>query len=130
MGKRTTARRLAMQTLFQLDMGQDNLEFALTSAAETENFLDDTVDFARELVHGTWESREAIDKLIAEKSIGWSLERITGVDKAILRLAIYEIQFIKTPASVVINEAVNLAKKFSTEDSSKFVNGILGSLVK
>jgi transcription antitermination protein NusB len=130
MGKRTTARRLAMQILFQFDMGQADQEYAFNAAMESENFLDDTVSFAKELVAGTMANVEAIDKVITGKSIGWSLDRITAVDKAILRLAIYEIQELKTPPSIVINEAVNLAKRFSTEDSSKFVNGILGNLVK
>jgi N utilization substance protein B len=102
----------------------------LQSAAESENFLEDTLVFARELVAGAQEHMAEINTIISEKSIGWSIERITSVDKAILRLAVYEILYLKTPASVVINEAVNLAKKFSTEDSSKFVNGILGNLVK
>jgi N utilization substance protein B len=129
MGKRSTSRRLAMQVMFQLDMGQDNLDFLLEQARLSERLIADTIDFARRLISGARENLPEIDKLISAKSIGWALERITGVDRAILRLAIYEIQQLKTPPSVVINEAVNLAKKFSTAESSKFVNGILGSLV-
>lgn len=129
MGKRSTGRRLAMQILFQLDMGQDDTQFALHSSAESEQFLPETVEFAQSIVDGVKANLQDLDAFIQEKSIGWSLERITGVDKAILRSAIYEIRYLNTPASVVINEAVNLAKRFSTEDSSKFVNGILGTLV-
>lgn len=129
MGKRSTGRRLAMQILFQMDMGQNDTQFALISSAESEQFLPETMTFAQNIVDGVKANMLELDTFIQEKSIGWSLDRITAVDKAILRSAIYEIRYLQTPASVVINEAVNLAKRFSTEDSSKFVNGILGTLV-
>jgi len=129
MSKRSTARRLAMQVMFQLDMGQENPDFLLAEAAQREKFIADTVMFAGELLSGLQKNLAAVDKVIAEKSIGWSLERITKVDRAILRLAVYEIQYLKESPNVVINEAVNLAKRFSTSESSKLVNGILGSLV-
>ncbi|MDR2432068.1 MAG: transcription antitermination factor NusB [Candidatus Margulisbacteria bacterium] len=129
MGKRSTSRRLAMQIMFQLDMGQNDPDFLLEQARLSERLIADTVDFARRLIVGARENLAEIDKLISAKSIGWALGRITGVDRAVLRLAIYEIKYLRTPPSVVINEAVNLAKKFSTAESSKFVNGILGGLV-
>ena len=129
MGKRSTARRLAMQVMFQLDMSREDMEFLLEQSRAGESLIKDTVDFARNLLTGTRENLPAIDKVISEKSIGWSLDRITNVDRAILRLAVYEIQYLKESPNVVINEAVNLAKRFSTAESSKFVNGILGSLV-
>lgn len=119
-----------MQTLFQMNMSEQDLGFLLEAATEAEQFLPETVDFARQIVEGVHQNMAEIDRMISEKSIGWSLERITNVDRAILRMAIYELVHIKTPASVVINEAVNLAKKFSTAESSKFINGILGNLVK
>ena len=128
MGKRSTSRRLAMQILYQYDMGQQDIDSVVSLASQSESFLEETLEFANFLVLGVLDNLAEIDKLIVEKSIGWSIERITLVDKAILRLAIYEAKFLKTPPSVVINEAVNLAKKFSTDDSSKFVNGILGNL--
>ncbi|GBR73990.1 transcription termination/antitermination protein NusB [Candidatus Termititenax aidoneus] len=130
MGKRSTARRLAMQVLFQLDAGQDDLTFLLEQSARRERLLPDTMQFAGELALGAREHLAELDKYIAEKSIGWALERIAGVDKAILRLAVYEIKFLQTPPSVAINEAVELAKKFSTAESAKFVNGILGGLAE
>jgi N utilization substance protein B len=130
MGKRSTARRLAMQVLFQLDAGQDDLNFLLEQSARRERLLPDTLQFARELALGAREQLAALDEYIAEKSIGWALKRIAGVDKAILRLAVYEIKFLQTPPSVAINEAVELAKKFSTAESAKFVNGILGGLAE
>jgi N utilization substance protein B len=131
MGKRSTARRLAMQIIFQVELtGINDLDFAFEQTKENESFMPETVDFARGLVEGVLEKKEELDRIIKEKSIGWSLDRITTVDKSILRIGIYEMKYLKTPCSVAINEAVNLAKKFSTEDSSKFVNGILGKLVK
>lgn len=132
MGKRSTARRLAMQILFQLDSGQDRsrIDTLLEMTKDNEKFLQETIDFSRDLIQGVLNNLEEIDKIISEKSIGWSLERINNVDRSIMRIAIYEILFLKAPPSVAINEAVNLAKKFSTAESSKFVNGILGKLVE
>jgi N utilization substance protein B len=130
MGKRSTARRLAMQVLFQLDAGQNDLNFLLEESARRERLIPETARFAGELAAGAREHLAELDKYIAEKSIGWALERITGVDRAILRLAVYEIKFLRTPPSVAINEAVELAKKFSTAESAKFVNGILGGLAE
>lgn len=131
MGKRSTARRLAMQIIFQIELtGNQDLDFSFAQIQENERFMGETVDFSRRLVEGVLDNKKELDLIIKEKSIGWSLDRITTVDKSILRIGIYEMKYLKTPHSVAINEAVNLAKKFSTEDSSKFVNGILGKLVK
>lgn len=131
MGKRSTARRLAMQVLYQLEVNpsEDVLE-VLTHTMENDSFPEDTNTFALDLAKGAWDKRTEIDKLIQERSIGWALERINLVDRSILRLSIYELKFTDTPQSVVINEAVNLAKKYGTDDSSKFINGILGGLVE
>lgn len=119
-----------MQVLFQLDAGQNDLNFLLEQSARRERLLPDTMQFAGELALGAREHLAVLDKYIADKSIGWALGRIAGVDKAILRLAVYEIKFLQTPPSVAINEAVELAKKFSTAESAKFVNGILGGLAE
>jgi N utilization substance protein B len=132
MGKRSTARRLAMQILFQLDSGQvrSGLDHLIEMTSDNEHFLPETLEFTKSLINGVLDNLPAIDKIIAERSIGWSLERINNVDRSIMRIAIYEIIIAKSPPSVAINEAVNLAKKFSTAESSKFVNGILGKLVE
>ncbi|MBU0580008.1 MAG: transcription antitermination factor NusB [Candidatus Margulisbacteria bacterium] len=129
MGKRSTASRLAMQVLYQLDIQPtSNVEELVDHTMANDSFLEETRNFTIELVSGTWENKNEIDAVIKERSIGWSIERINNVDRSILRLSIYELKFSDTPPSVVINEAVNLAKKFGTEDSSKFINGILGGL--
>ena len=80
MGKRSTGRRLAMQVLFQLDMGQADVDFALNASAESEQFLGETVTFAKNIVEGVQKNLTELDAFITEKSIGWSLERITAVD--------------------------------------------------
>jgi len=119
-----------MQVLYQLDVSPDrDIEELVDLTMANDDFLNETRNFAIELVKGTWEKKPEIDKIITERSIGWTLDRINHVDRSILRLSIFEILFSATPPSVVINEAVNLAKKFGTDDSSKFINGILGKLV-
>jgi len=131
MGKRSTARRIAMQVLYQAEVGEVDVEGALKHIFEAENFIEDTKEFARTLATGAWRQRNEADKIISQVSHDWPLERIAKVDKSILRLAVYELKYMKeTPPSVVINEAIELAKKFSGEESSKFINGILGALVK
>ncbi len=130
MGKRSTARRLAMQVLYQLEMmPQGDILELVEHTMESEEFLPETKEFALNLVKGAFEHSAELETIIKERSIGWSLERINLVDRSILRLAIYELKYTDTPSSVAINEAVNLAKKYGTEDSSKFINGILGGLV-
>lgn len=127
MGKRSTARRVAMQVLFQMDSGQSDLLETLNLTLETDDFIDDTKVFAQKLCEGTWKHVGDIDTLISQFAQGWALDRISSVDKAILRLALYEMIYEKEVPGVVIDEALDLAKKFSTPDSPKFINGILGN---
>ena len=89
-------------------------------------------DYVRDLVHGTNANLEAIDALITENSREWKVERMSGIDRNVTRLAIYEMKFSpeKLTPNIVINEAVELAKKFGTDDSGRFVNGILGAMVR
>ena len=84
---------------------------------------------ARKLVSGVWESRRELDKEIAAASTGWRLERMPAVDRAVLRLALFELRHTETPVGVVISEAVELAKQYSTARSGAFVNGVLAALV-
>src|SRR5690606_18628796 len=87
--------------------------------------------FAVELARGAWDMREESDAIITKFSAGWTLERMPNADRNLLRLAIYEILHVEEiPQSVSINEAVELAKQYSTIDSAKFINGILGSFVR
>jgi len=130
MGKRSTARRLAMQALFQADLAKIEVEAALKNISEAENFIPETLDFAGRLARAAWGERERLDMIIKDLAIDWPLDRIGKVDRSILRLALQELNMGETPASVVINEAVELAKKYAGEDAAKFINGILGTYVR
>jgi len=129
--KRTRARELAMQALYQLDArGADLLELL------GEFFVDSSPDdFVRRLAadwcKGTWENLTQCDELITASTIKWHLSRLSSVDKSILRLAVYQLKFCEDiPPRVVINEAIELAKKFSTTQSPAFVNGVLDAVLK
>lgn len=130
MGKRSTARRVAMQVLFQMDAGQTDLKQTLDLTLETDDFIEETKAFTQKLCEGAWQHIPEIDALITQYAKGWSLERIDSVDKAILRLAFYEMIYEKEVPNVAINEALDLAKKFCSPESPKFINGILGNWVK
>ncbi|NDD66461.1 transcription antitermination factor NusB [bacterium] len=127
MGKRSTGRKLAMQLLYQSDIrgGQDPGVFA-TSFWELHGFQDPIQEWAMGLASATWQVREQVDGLIAQFAIGWSIQRIQPVDKAVLRLAFYELLHTDTDPKIIINEAVELSKRYSTTDSPRFINGILG----
>jgi N utilization substance protein B len=120
-----------MQALYQAEAGKSSLAAALDSVFSSEEFIPETLDFARVLAEGTLEKLPEIDAQISRLSIGWPMERMSQVDKSILRLAVYELLFLKdTPKSVAINEAIELAKKYSSPEAAKFINGILGNLAK
>jgi N utilization substance protein B len=130
MGKRSTSRRLAMQALYQAELSRSSIEEALTRVLESEKFIPETVEFAKKLARASWEKREEIDKIIASLTIDWPLDRLSKVDHSILRLALSEIKLGEVPPSVVIDEAVELAKKYSTDEAAKFINGILGAYLR
>jgi N utilization substance protein B len=131
MAKRTTSRRLAMQALYQAESAGIDIDEALKNIFSSEQKLvDETVSFAEKLARDAWTDREASDKIIAEFAIDWPLERIGKVDRSILRLAIKELRAKETPASVVADEAVELAKKYSSREAAKFINGIIGAYLR
>jgi transcription antitermination factor NusB len=129
--KRTRARELAIQVLYQLDVQGSNLLGYLDNFF-IENETDDTVrKLASDWSKGTWENLAACDELIMASTIKWRMSRLSPVDKSILRLAVYQLKFCPdVPTKVVINEAIELAKKFSTVQSPSFVNGVLDAIVK
>ncbi len=129
MRKRTQARELALQLLYQLDLRGDEI------LAEVEEFFEkgpgapEILAFAKDLLHGWREHREAIDRRIEEVAKNWQLKRMAAIDRNILRLATYELLFRgDIPPLVAINEAIDIAKKFSTKNSGPFVNGILDNI--
>jgi N utilization substance protein B len=127
---RSKGREFAMQMLFQWDMSQQDptkLEkkfWGGAKAAET------TRAFANRLFEGAAREVTALDEMIVKHAENWRFERLAAIDRAILRLAIYELRATDTPPKVILNEAVDLAKKFSSEDSGAFVNGILDAFRK
>lgn len=136
---RRKARELALQVLFQVDLGKADPDTALFHAFSRDEEEDSTGDrlnekdaaYARDLVQGTWERAGEIDQIIATYAREWTVDRMPVVDRNILRLAIYEINHQQdVPDGVVADEAVELAKTFSTAESGKFVNGILGSVIR
>ena len=126
MRKRTRARELALQALYQLDLlGAEALDDVgrLLERGETEP---EVRRFARELIDGCWGHRDELDAAIAAVAENWDIHRMAVVDRNVLRLASYELLFLDDmPPKVSINEAIDLAKRYSTADSGGFVNGIL-----
>jgi N utilization substance protein B len=129
--RRTRARELAMQGLYQLDVqGPDAMELLDKFFTETEP--DEPIrKLAREWTKGAWENLQQCDELIAASILKWQIARLSPVDKSILRLSVYEMKFCPDiPPKVVINEAIELAKKFSSEKAPAFVNGVLDAIFK
>jgi transcription antitermination protein NusB len=126
-GSRTKARECALQALYQLDLsGGDPRDAVRGVLAHFEEADEATERFADELVRGVQSERPQIDALIQTSSTHWKLERMARVDRNILRLAVYEIlRRADVPVRVTLNEAVELGKKYGSEDSSAFVNGVL-----
>ncbi|MCR5757722.1 MAG: transcription antitermination factor NusB [Selenomonas sp.] len=137
---RRQAREAALQALFQLDLnhgeeGQQEQYETLaidTVLGEAEKMSAHDREYVKTLVHGTRIYLAEIDNLIAASSKDWKIERMATVDRNITRLAAYEIRFSeeKLTPNIAINEAVELAKKYGTDDSRRYVNGILGAMVK
>ena len=127
---RRYARELALQTLYNVAVGHND------PAAVLDQTLEATADseergFVRDLVFGTLEFADQSDALIAPLLQGWTLERLPTIDRLILRVGAFELYCRpETPPAVVINEAVELAKKFSTEDSGRFINGVLSKAAR
>jgi N utilization substance protein B len=130
-GKRRHARELAIQFLYQFDLsGGDTLDDALAMFWQTQADINDpTRQFAEELIHGCVRHRAEIDEKLRKYTEHWELPRMAAVDRNILRLAIYEMTCRDDiPPVVSINEAVEIAKRYSTHESGAFVNGILDRL--
>ena len=130
MSLRTKAREFALQMLFQWDMSQQDFAKLETKFWKSAKAADETRAFANQLFEGAAKDVAALDQMIAQHCENWRFERLAAIDRAILRLAIHEMSLAETPPKVVLNEAVELAKKFSSEDSGGFVNGILDSVRK
>jgi len=130
--KRTRARELVVQALFQLDVQGPDLLDRLMAEFFTLNEADErTRKLAWEWTRGAWGHLAECDELIMGSTIRWQFSRLSPVDKSILRLAVYQLKCCDDiPPKVVINEAIELAKKFSTDKSGPFVNGVLDAVMK
>ena len=129
MGSRTKARECALQALYQLDLsGGDPRDAVRGVLAHFEDADEVTGRFADELVRGVQSERGQIDAIIQQSSTHWKLERMARVDRNILRLSVFEMTHLGTPAAVAIDEALELARKFSNEESVQFVNGVLDAV--
>jgi transcription antitermination protein NusB len=126
---RRKARGIALQVLYEYDCSTHNPEGIIDRIVEEQSLNQETTLFIRELVLGVGENQTKIDATIQEFASAWPLAQIPAIDKNILRLAIFESLINnKVPPKVAINEAVELAKKFGSDGSARFVNGVLGSV--
>ncbi len=132
MGTRRKSRELTLQMLFQSDMGRQNAEqVERTFWAERNDLDDSTREFAADLFRFAMARSDEIDKLIESHTEHWRVERMAAVDRNILRAGVAEfLCFPQTPRPVVINEALEIARRFSTPESVQFINGVLDSVAK
>ncbi len=134
MSARSKARKRALDILYGADLRGTSINEALAEAASralTEPQREASWNYAREIVQGVAEHGDEIDELIETYSQGWTIERMPVVDRAIVRMGIWEVLFNEAvPDSVAIAEAVSQAGELSTDDSSKFVNGLLGRIAQ
>src|SRR5438477_8551657 len=132
MGRRRKAREVALQFLYQLDQHGDTDPTAHEEEFWTRHPLDkETQAFVSELVRGVTRRYAEVDKLIAQYTEHWDIDRMAVVDRNILRLAVYELLWAPdVPPKAVINEAIEIAKKFGTTESSRFINGVLDRILR
>lgn len=138
--KRRLARELTVQSLYQMEMNEVKVEEAIMmlleeAAADNESEVElrdeaQLKTYVIDVIGGIWENKEAIDQLLVDYLQNWQVSRLSRVDRQILRLAVYEMVFAEgVPAKVAVNEAIELSKHFGTEESGKFVNGVLGKMI-
>ena len=128
---RREARELALRMLFEIEVGHQQPDGVLAAALAQSSLSGAGREFAEELVRGTLSHQMELDRRVAALSHEWALDRQAAVDRNILRLSAFELLFRPdTPVASVVNEAVELAKKYSTAESGRFVNGVLGALAR
>ena len=131
MGARRKARELALQMLFQHDMGGNQPDQVINTFEELQKSKPNTREFATKIFRGTVDNLETIDDMIQIQAENWRLSRMAAVDRNIIRMSVYEfLHESDTPKLVVIDEAIEIAKKYGTQKSSQFINGILDGILK
>lgn len=127
---RRAAREGALRSLYQIELAKITADSAVEDTLAHEDLQEDLRSYLSELVRGVVGKKTELDRLIGPLLKGWSLDRMAAVDRSILRIAAFELFFVPdVPPAVTINEAVEVAKKYSTAESGKFVNGVLGTLL-
>jgi len=131
MGARRKARELALQMLFQYDMAGNEPDTIVTTFEDLQKSKANTREFAVRIFRGTVDHLSDIDEMIQAQAENWRLSRMAVVDRNIIRMSVYEfLHESDTPKLVIIDEAVEIAKKFGTQKSSQFINGILDGILK
>lgn len=131
MKPRTRARSLALQALYELDLTEHPLDDVLALRLKEKELDDTLLDFAARLTRGVFPLRKQLDHYIAEHAPEWPIEQVSVIDRNLIRMAVWEFAVSgETPVKVAINEAVELAKRYGSDSSSRFVNGVLGSLAE
>ena len=131
MGKRRSSRELALKFLYQFELNEGDLGEQIKLFVERNSSQEDVANFMKELVLSLIDKMEEIDEIIQKFSDHWVLDRMTVIDRNILRMGTCELLFnFSTPPKVVINEAIDIAKKYGNEDSPEFINGILDKVYK
>jgi len=131
MGVRRKGRETAFQLLYQLDMSKASFETVKEDFWSQMSVPIDAREFCDALVEGALTNLEKIDELISSHSYNWKISRMNSVDKNVIRLGVYELLFCSdTPTKVIINEAIEIGKKYGTEESGSFINGILDRIAK
>lgn len=128
MATRSQAREAVMALLYAYDSGNENIKDFAVEILDEKKIRNKQQEFALGLFEGVMAHLEAIDKAITEQLKSWDFEKLGGMEKALMRLASYEMLYTETDRAVVINEAVELSKKFCSEQGPKFVNGVLDAI--
>ena len=128
---RTGARELALHLLYQMEQRKEDLTQILPEAIDFLRPTGEDRNFALKLVDGVQEHRETIDEHLRKAARNWDLERVASIDRCVLRIAVAELMLVpESPTRVVLDEAIELAKSYSTEQSGRFVNGVLDPIAK
>ena len=131
MSRRRKAREIALQTLYAQEVSGTDWKTAFDDNVERRKPSDEAVEYAERLVTNVMEERATLDSLIRDRLENWALERVSIIDRTILRIALSELLHCpEVPANVIMNEAIEIAQKFSSADAGRFVNGVLDRLAR
>ena len=131
MSRRSRAREIVLQVLYQNELNPEQPDFVRTRFVEARlGHNDKLVAFARSLIEGVREHRESLDSELEKTAMNWRLSRMAATDRNVLRLGAFELLHSDAPGRVVINEAIKLARRYGSDNSASFVNGVLDKLMK